>query len=77
MNKIIHVYTDGGIRPDPSMPQGSGYGGTGVVVVLASDDSVLFESSTHYPQQETNQRMELLAAIEGLEAIKRQSRALD
>jgi ribonuclease HI len=71
MNKIIHVYTDGGIRPDPSMPQGTGYGGTGVVVVLASDDSVLFESSTHYPQQETNQRMELLAAIEGLEAIKR------
>lgn len=28
-DKIIHVYTDGGIRPDSSMPQGSGYGGTG------------------------------------------------
>ena len=28
-DKIIHVYTDGGIRPGSSMPQGTGYGGTG------------------------------------------------
>ena len=70
-DKIIHVYTDGGIRPDSSMPQGSGYGGTGVVVVNALDGSVLFESSTFYDEQTTNQRMELLAAIEGLEAIRR------
>ena len=70
-DKIIHVYTDGGIRPDSSMPQGSGYGGTGVVVVNALDGSVLFESSTFYDEQTTNQRMELLAAIEGIEASRR------
>ena len=69
-DKIIHVYTDGGIRPNSSMPQGSGYSGTGVVVVNALDGSVLFESSTFYDEQTTNQRMELLAAIEGLEVIR-------
>ena len=70
-DKIIHVYTDGGIRPNSSMPQGSGYSGTGVVVVNALDGSVLFESSTFYDEQTTNQRMELLAAIEGIEASRR------
>ena len=66
----ILLYTDGGIRPSSSMPQGTGYGGTGVIAVCSDTLTTHFELATYYPHQETNQRMELLAAIEGLEVIQ-------
>ena len=66
----ILLYTDGGIKPDPSMPQGTGYGGTGAIAVCSETMTTHFELATHYPRKETNQRMELLAAIEGLEVIQ-------
>lgn len=69
----IHLYTDGGLRPDARFPAGQGYGGTGFVAV---DDAgvVLFEGSTHYPSAVTNQQMELLAAIEGLQQVTQHTR---
>ena len=66
----IHLYTDGGIRPMSHLPAGSGLGGTGAVAVDADTLTPHFELATHYPEQTTNQRMELLAAIEGLEVIR-------
>jgi ribonuclease HI len=66
----IHLYTDGGIRPDPSMPLGTGYGGTGFVAVCDDTGDTLFENSVFYPQQTTNQRMELQAAIDGLSVVR-------
>ena len=68
---MIHLYTDGGIRPHASMPAGSGYGGTGVVAADPVTGAVLLEMATFHNRQVTNQQMELLAAIEGLEAIQR------
>ena len=66
----IHIYTDGGIRPDKALAAGTGHGGTGFVAVDAEDGGFLFEGATHYPGPTTNQRMELLAAIEGLQTAK-------
>lgn len=66
----IHLYTDGGIRPMKHLPAGTGLGGTGVVAVNGETLATHFELATHYPHETTNQRMELLAAIEGLEAIR-------
>jgi ribonuclease HI len=63
----IHLYTDGGIRPLPTLPQGWGLGGTGYVAADATTQKILFEGARHHPSQTTNQRMELSAAIEGLE----------
>lgn len=66
----IYLYTDGGIRPMSHLPAGSGLGGTGVIAVDADTLTAHFELATHYAEQTTNQRMELLAAIEGLEVIR-------
>jgi ribonuclease HI len=66
----IHVYTDGGIRPMPHLPEGSGLGGVGVTAVFMDDPNALFELATHYDYQVTNQQMEMMAAIEALEFIK-------
>lgn len=66
----IHIYTDGGLRPDPAFPAGQGHGGTGYLAVDADTGALLFEGATHYPGPVTNQRMELLAAIEGIEAAR-------
>jgi ribonuclease HI len=66
----IHIYTDGGIRPDKALAAGTGHGGTGYTAVDAEDGSFLFEGASHYPGPTTNQRMELLAAIEGIEAAR-------
>ena len=67
---MIHLYTDGGLRPDPSMPAGKGLGGTGFLAVDAERGNILLEGCSHYPGLTTNQRMEILAAIEGLEAVR-------
>ena len=66
----IHLYTDGGIRPMKHLPVGTGLGGTGVVAVCGETLTPHFELATHYDCETTNQRMELLAAIEGLEVIQ-------
>ena len=66
----IHLYTDGGIRPMKHLPVGTGLGGTGAVAVCADTLTTHFELATHYAHETTNQRMELLAAIEGLEVIR-------
>ena len=66
----ILMYTDGGIQPHPSFPTGAGYGGTGVIAVDGLG-VCLFELATHHDRCVTNQQMELQAAIEGLEAIRR------
>ena len=73
----IHIYTDGGLRPDKIFPAGQGHGGTGYVAVdVSNGESFLFEGATHYPGPVTNQRMELLAAIEGLSALKQPCRVI-
>ena len=64
---IITLYTDGGIRPDISMPLGTGFGGAGCIAEL--DGQPLFEASYFCNGQTTNQRMELMAAIKGLTQI--------
>lgn len=66
----VLLYTDGGIRPDPSMAAGTGFGGTGFVAVDQRDGVVLFEGATYHARAVTNQQMELLAAIEGLTAAQ-------
>ena len=66
----IHLYTDGGIRPDSSMAAGTGFGGTGFVAADYPSMAVLFEGTTHYDHATTNQRMEMLAVIEGIEACR-------
>ena len=68
MANVIHLYTDGGLRPDPAFPKGTGYGGAGAV---AEDDNgnLILEVAHYTDTQTTNQRMEMTGAIEGLKAI--------
>lgn len=67
----LHVYTDGGIRPDASMPAGTGYGGVGFVIADENDEkTVVIECSIHYDRQVTNQMMEMSAVIHALEHIR-------
>ena len=71
MRKTLLVYTDGGLRPDPAYPPGRGHGGTGFVIADTSKN-VLFETSNYHPggaTGTTNQRMELTAVCEALEAL--------
>jgi ribonuclease HI len=66
------LYTDGGLRPDPALPAGRGRGGIGAVCVTPQR-AVVFEMAEHFPggtAGETNQRMELMAAIRGLEHLQ-------
>jgi ribonuclease HI len=58
--KQVMIYTDGGCSPNP------GAGGYGVILVYGSHRR---ELSGGY-RRTTNNRMELLAAIRGLEALK-------
>lgn len=60
MNKEVHIYTDGACRGNP------GPGGWGVILRYNTTEKELYgaESKT------TNNRMELMAAIEGLAALK-------
>jgi ribonuclease HI len=56
----VTIYTDGACEPNP------GTGGYGVVLLYGSHDKMLWGGR----QNTTNNRMELLAAIEGLKALK-------
>jgi ribonuclease HI len=71
----IHIYTDGGIQPDDKFPVGSGYGGIGAVALLINSrtqqEYPLFELSSYFNYQVTNQQMELLAIIKSLEEAER------
>ncbi|QKQ23858.1 ribonuclease HI [Candidatus Ruthia endofausta] len=66
MNKII-IYTDGGCRGNP------GIGGWGVWLRYGEHDKKLQGAE----RDTTNNRMELIAAIKALEAIKSSNIAID
>jgi len=65
-DKIIYLYTDGGASPNP------GPGGYGVVLKSGNNIKELSGSYTHT----TNNRMEIMGVIKGLEALKKPSRVL-
>lgn len=64
MSQIVVMYTDGACKGNP------GPGGWGVVLQHGDHEKTLFGGE----QQTTNNRMELTAAIEGLQALKRDCR---
>ncbi|KTC88983.1 ribonuclease HI [Fluoribacter dumoffii] len=57
----IEIYTDGACKGNP------GPGGWGVLLRYKGQEKTLYGGETHT----TNNRMELMAAIKGLEALKR------
>lgn len=57
----VEIYTDGACKGNP------GPGGWGVLLRYCSNEKQLYGAEKHT----TNNRMELLAAIKGLEALKR------
>ncbi len=59
-NKIT-IYTDGGCRGNP------GPGGWGAVLIYGDSEKDLYG----YEEETTNNRMELMAAIQSLEVLKR------
>ncbi|MBU2865198.1 ribonuclease HI [Reinekea marina] len=61
MKNSVTIYTDGGCRGNP------GPGGWGAVLLWGDQQKKLYGSEP----DTTNNRMELLAAIEGLNALKR------
>ncbi|MHB8237557.1 MAG: ribonuclease HI [Acidithiobacillus ferrivorans] len=61
--KIIELFTDGGCRGNPGM------GAWGACLRLAGQEKVLWG----FVPETTNNRMELTAALRGLEALKRPS----
>lgn len=61
MNDVIEIYTDGACRGNP------GPGGWGAVLRYRGTEKQLYGGSPHT----TNNRMELLAVIEALKALKR------
>lgn len=60
----VEIYTDGACRGNP------GPGGWGVILRYKGHEKTLYGGEAHT----TNNRMELMAAIAGLEALKRRSR---
>src|SRR5260221_2770929 len=60
----VTVYTDGGAEPNP------GPGGWGVVLLSEKDGTVHTKELKGGDVQTTNNRMELIAATEGLKALK-------
>lgn len=64
MSQTVVIYTDGACKGNP------GPGGWGVVLQHGDHEKTLFGGE----QQTTNNRMELTAAIEGLQALKRDCR---
>jgi ribonuclease HI len=60
---VVEIYTDGACRGNP------GPGGWGVVLRYKEREKTLYGGEPHT----TNNRMELMAAIAGLEALKRSS----
>ena len=63
MDDVVEIYTDGACRGNP------GPGGWGVVLRYKGREKTLYGGEPHT----TNNRMELMAAIAGLEALKRRS----
>jgi ribonuclease HI len=64
MNKpTVHIYTDGACSPNP------GVGGWGAILISPGHGSKRRELSGAEPDS-TNNRMELMAAIKALEALK-------
>ncbi len=61
MNVSIEIYTDGACKGNP------GPGGWGVLLRYKGQEKTLYGGEAHT----TNNRMELMAAIKGLEALKR------
>lgn len=61
---LVEIFTDGACRGNP------GPGGWGVLLRYGETIKELYGSQT----ETTNNRMELLAAIKGLEALKRKSK---
>ena len=66
MNETIIIYTDGACRGNP------GPGGWGVLLQYKSVTKELYGGE----KQTTNNRMELMAAIQALEALKHSSKVL-
>ena len=64
MAEAVEIYTDGACRGNP------GPGGWGVVLRHKDKEKTLYGGEPHT----TNNRMELMAAIAGLEALKRPSK---
>lgn len=63
---LVKIYTDGACSGNP------GRGGYGTILVAEDDNGVIHKKElTQGFRQTTNNRMELLAAIVGLEALKR------
>jgi len=62
MTEIIEIYTDGACRGNP------GPGGWGVLLKFRDNEKEIYGSVI----DTTNNRMELMAAIKGLEEVKRQ-----
>lgn len=60
-NSIVHVFTDGACRGNP------GPGGWGVLLRFGDKEKELYG----YQPESTNNQMELMAAIRGLEALTR------
>lgn len=60
MTKIVEIFTDGACRGNP------GPGGWGVLMRYGDKERTLHGGEAH----STNNRMELMAAIQGLEALK-------
>lgn len=58
--KTVHIYTDGACSGNP------GVGGWGAILMYGDNMKELYGNE----QQTTNNRMELLAAIKGLKALK-------
>ena len=63
VDEVVEIYTDGACRGNP------GPGGWGVVLRFKGREKTLYGGEPHT----TNNRMELMAAIAGLEALKRSS----
>jgi ribonuclease HI len=63
VGEVVEIYTDGACRGNP------GPGGWGVVLRYKGQEKTLYGGEPHT----TNNRMELMAAIAGLEALKRRS----
>jgi ribonuclease HI len=66
MSELVHVFTDGACKGNP------GPGGWGVVLRFGETEKELSGGE----RQTTNNRMELMAAIEGLNALKRPCRVV-
>jgi ribonuclease HI len=64
MNETVYIFTDGACRGNP------GPGGWGVLLQCKGKEKELYGAES----ETTNNRMELTAAIRGLEALKRPSK---